>query len=147
MKISKLLAPDRIVDLAATDKSGALAELCAVLAKSKNVADAGAFQKAILDREAILSTGIGLGLAVPHAKVSSVRDFAVALGRSKAGIEWDSLDGRPVTIVVMIAANDRQTTEYTKVLASLVGKVKPDDVRLRILAAKTPQEIVSILAD
>ena len=147
MKISKLLSTDRIVDLAAFDKQAALKELCGVLATSKNVADAKAFQKAILDREAILSTGIGLGLAVPHAKVASVRDFAVAVGRSKAGIEWDSLDGRPVTIVVMIAANDRQTTEYTKVLASLVSKVKPDEVRLKILAAANPQEIVDILAD
>lgn len=147
MKISKLLSPDRVVDLAATEKPGALKELCGVLSGSKNVADPKAFEKAILDREAILSTGIGLGLAVPHAKVSSVKDFAVAIGRSKTGIEWDSLDGRPVTLVVMIAANDRQTTEYTKVLASLVSKVKPDEVRLRILAAKTPQEIVSILSD
>lgn len=147
MKISKLLAPEMVVDLAARDKTAALKELAALLATSKNVGDGKAFQKAILEREAILSTGIGLGIAVPHAKVASVRDFAVAVGRSKAGIEWDSLDGRPVNIVVMIAANDGQSAEYTRLLAALVNKVKPDAARAKLLAAAGPAEIHRILAE
>jgi mannitol/fructose-specific phosphotransferase system IIA component (Ntr-type) len=95
MKISSLLSAERIVDLKSTDRHGALRELCSAIATSKNIGDAKAFQKAILDREAILSTGIGLGLAMPHAKVASVKDFTLAIGRSKAGIEWESLDGAP----------------------------------------------------
>jgi len=147
MNLSRFLSADRIVDLTARDKAGALRELSAVLCTSRDVTDGKAFQKAIIDREAILSTGIGLGIAVPHAKVSSVRDFTVAIGRSKAGIEWESLDGHPVTIVVMIAASDKQASEYTKLLAALVTRVKPDEMRRKILAAAKPEDVLALLAD
>lgn len=141
MNLSKLMSPDRVADLKSRDKDGALRELCSLIASSKNIGDPAAFQKAILAREAILSTGIGLGLALPHAKVASVKDFTIAIGRSKAGIEWDSLDGGPVHIVVMIGANDKQAAEYTKVLAAIVTKVKGEDVRKRVMAAATPADI------
>lgn len=146
MKLTGLLAAERVVDLKSRDKAGALRELCAAISTSKNITDAKAFSKAILDREAILSTGIGLGLAMPHAKVPSVSDFTVALGRSKAGIEWDSLDGAPVQIVVMIGANDTQAAEYTKVLAAIVTKMKDEGVRKKVLAAKAA-DAVKVLAD
>jgi mannitol/fructose-specific phosphotransferase system IIA component (Ntr-type) len=147
MKLSKYLSSERVVDLEAADKAGALSELCGVIATSKNVRDAKAFRKALLAREAVLSTGIGLGLAVPHAKVASVRDFTMAVGRSKPGIEWQSLDGAPVRIIVMIAANEKQAAEYTKVLAAVVAKVKPEDVRRRVLEAAGPADVYAILSD
>src|SRR5687767_7522600 len=111
MKLARLLSTDRVVDLRASTKDAALKELSDLLAGSRNITDAKAFQKAILQRESILSTGIGLGLAVPHAKLASVKNFAVAVGRSRAGIDWNSLDGNPAHVVVMIAANDAQTTD------------------------------------
>ncbi len=147
MKLSPLLAPERIIDLQSRDKKGALRELCAVMATSKNIGDAKAFEKAIVDRENILSTGIGLGLAMPHAKVPSVKDFTVAIGRSKAGIEWDSLDGAKVTIAVMIGANDKQAAEYTKVLAAIVTRMKDEGVRKRLLSEAKPADAMKVLAD
>lgn len=147
MKLSGLIAPDRCLDLKSTDKQGALRELCAAMATSRNIGDAKAFQKAIVDREAILSTGIGLGLAMPHAKVPSVRDFTIALGRSKAGIDWDSLDGAPVHIAVMIGASDSQASEYTKVLAAIVTRMKDEAVRRKMLAAAKPWDAAKLLAD
>ena len=147
MKISALLAPDRIIDLKSPDRHGALRELCSAIATSKNIGDAKAFQKAILDREAILSTGIGLGLAMPHAKVASVKDFTLAIGRSKAGIEWESLDGAPVHIAVMIGANDKQAAEYTRVLAAIVTRMKDESVRERLMAAAKPEDAMKVLAD
>ena len=147
MKLSPLLAPERIIDLQSRDKKGALRELCAVMATSKNIGDAKAFEKAIVDRENILSTGIGLGLAMPHAKVPSVKDFTVAIGRSKAGIEWDSLDGAKVNIAVMIGANDKQAAEYTKVLAAIVTRMKDEGVRKRLLSEAKPADAMKVLAD
>lgn len=147
MKLSGLIAPERCIDLKSTDKQGALRELCAAMATSKNIGDSKAFQKAIVDREAILSTGIGLGLAMPHAKVPTVRDFTIALGRSKAGIDWDSLDGAPVHIAVMIAASDRQAVEYTRVLAAIVTRIKDEAVRRRMLAVAKPSDAAKLLAE
>jgi len=147
MKLSKLLSPERVVDLEAADKAGVLRELCGVMSTSKTVKDAAAFRKAIEEREAILSTGIGLGLAIPHAKVSAVKDFTVAIGRAKKGIAWDSLDGNPVTLVVMIGANDRQAAEYTKVLAAVVSRVKDEALRKKIAAAPKPADVFALLAD
>lgn len=147
MKLARLLSPDRIVDLKAAGKDEALRELSDLLSTSRNVTDPKAFQKAVTQREAILSTGIGLGLAVPHAKLATVKNFAVAVGRSKAGIDWDSLDGAPVHVVVMIAANEAQTTDYTKLLAEIVSRIKPEDVRRKILAAAGPKDILSLLSD
>jgi mannitol/fructose-specific phosphotransferase system IIA component (Ntr-type) len=147
MNLTRWISADRIVDLQSTDKNSALKELCALVATSPNVKDGKALQKAILAREGLLSTGIGLGIAVPHAKVSSVKDFAVAVGRSTRGIEWDALDGAPAKIVVLIAASDQQPAEYTKLLAAIVGKVKPEETRAKLLAAKAPADVLKILKD
>jgi mannitol/fructose-specific phosphotransferase system IIA component (Ntr-type) len=139
MNLTRWISADRIVDLQSTDKNSALKELCALVATSPNVKDGKALQKAILAREGLL--------AVPHAKVSSVKDFAVAVGRSTRGIEWDALDGAPAKIVVLIAASDQQPAEYTKLLAAIVGKVKPEETRAKLLAAKAPADVLKILKD
>lgn len=147
MKLTRLLTPDLIIDLGASDKDGALREMAEIAGSSPRVVDRNAFVKSILDREAVLSTGIGLGIAVPHAKVSAVKDFVVAIGRSKAGIDWDSLDGKPVNIVVMIGANEKQTAEYTRVLAEVVTRVKGEEVRKRLMSAAGAAEIFQILSE
>jgi fructose-specific phosphotransferase system IIA component len=140
--LADMIAEDRIADLKAESKEDALRELVTLMAKSKNVADKEALLRAILEREKTLSTGVGIGVAVPHAMIPEVNDFTIAIGRSHKGIEFDALDEKPVLIIVMIAASAKHSRgEYLKVLARLMQRLRNKDFRRKVMFAKTPQEI------
>ena len=138
--IAGYLAPDRVADLAALNRDDAIAEICSLLAGVRSIADPGAFRRAVLERERELSTGIGLGIAVPHAKIASVGDFTLALGRSRAGIEWQALDGKPVHLVVLIAGPEGRQARYLQVLASVTLRLKDEGLRreARIVTSPSP---------
>ncbi len=136
----------RAVDIQATSRHDAVAELCRALAGAPGVEDPAALERAVLDREKALSTGVGLGIAVPHAKIPSVKEFVLALGRSKAGISWDSLDGKPVRLVVLIAGPEGGQSRYLQILAAVTLRLKRAEVRAALLAAKDAGEMAGILA-
>ncbi|GAB4322912.1 MAG: hypothetical protein Kow0059_18150 [Candidatus Sumerlaeia bacterium] len=138
---SKMLSEERIIDLKGQTKTAVLKEMVAALATSPHVKNSDELLKAVLEREKIVSTGIGIGIAVPHVKISSVDDFVVAIGRSHQGVEFDALDGQPVHIIVMIAASDKQASDYLKVMARFMLALKQKDFRREILLLKTPEEI------
>ncbi|GIX44749.1 MAG: PTS fructose transporter subunit IIA [Candidatus Sumerlaea sp.] len=136
---SKMIDESRIVDLKATTKEEALRELVDVLATSPNVTDKDELLKAIFEREKVISTGVGIEVALPHVKIPSVKDFVIAIGRSHKGIDFDSLDDKPVYIIVMIGANDKQAGDFLKVLAQLVLKLKNKNFRKAVMFAKVAQ--------
>ncbi len=144
--IADFLDPCRAVDLRSSTKRDALVEICRVLEGCAHVADPAAFEKAVLDREEAMSTGIGLGIAVPHAKIPSVKDFVLSLGRSKAGIEFHSLDGRPVHLVVLIAGPEDRQARYLQLLAGVTLRLKREEVRRALMAAPTAKDMIPILA-
>ena len=147
MSLTEWITPDRIVELSSRARFGAIEELVRVVAKSRSVGDPAALLAAIRERESILSTGIGLGLAVPHAKIASVTDFALALGRSREGIDFDAIDGKPVHIVVLIAASDLQQAGYVRLLAHVVKHFKLEAVRRAVLEAADAASIHAALRD
>lgn len=136
----------RVTDLHGTTKDAVLAEMVALVATSDAVRDPTSLLAAVRERERVLSTGIGLGIAIPHAKIAGVARFVVAVGRHLAGIEFDAIDARPVHLVVLIAGPQDAQDRYLRLLARLSGRLKQDDVRKRVMAAKSPDEIVTILA-
>ena len=140
------LDPARVRDLVAKTKDAALEEMVGLVCTSDAVTDRVALLSAVRERERVLSTGIGLGIAIPHAKIPGVSRFVVAVGRQPTGIDFDAIDGRPVTLVVLIAGPQDAQDRYLRLLARLSGRLKQDDVRKKILAAKTPEEIVGILS-
>ena len=146
VNLPKMLSPKRVVDLKSRDKAGALNELVDVLGTAAEVVDKEAFRKAIFEREKLLSTGIGLGLAVPHAKMNGVKDIVMAVGRSKAGIAFDAIDGKPVHLVVMIGAAEEQRDTYITLLAELIALLKDVKNRKRVTEAEGPNEIVGLLS-
>lgn len=147
MNISDMLGVDRIVDLNATKKDEVLKELVDVIATAPEITDPRAFLKAIMEREQIMSTGIGIGVAIPHAKIPSVKDFVMAIGRARQGIDFDALDDRPVYLVVMIGASDRQKDEFLKVLARVSLLLKNRGLRKWLMEAEGAQEVMALLAD
>jgi mannitol/fructose-specific phosphotransferase system IIA component (Ntr-type) len=137
----KMIDESRCVDLQSHSKEEALRELVDVLATSPNVTDRDDLLRAIFEREKVISTGVGIEVALPHVKIPSVKDFAVAIGRSTKGIDFESLDEKPVYIVVMIGANDKQAGEFLKVLAQLVLRLKSRQFRKAVMFAKDPKKI------
>ena len=146
LNLRKMLSEERVIDLASRDKTGALNELIDVMGTAAQVVDKEAFRKAIFGREKLLSTGIGLGLAVPHAKMNGVKDMVMAVGRSKAGIDFDAIDGKPVQLVVMIGAAEEQRDTYIRLLAELIAFLKDEKNRQRLTEAAGPREVIALLS-
>lgn len=148
MDVHGMLRPERIImNLKASTKRDALVEIVEDLGKTPGVTDVEALKKAILDREEIMSTGVGLTIAVPHAKLASVKAFTLGLARSQKGIDYDSLDGQPVRIIVTIAAPDNDQNTYLRVLAAVMHVLRMEDKRKAILAAATPQDVVNVFKE
>jgi mannitol/fructose-specific phosphotransferase system IIA component (Ntr-type) len=143
--IKDLIASAEIIDLKGRTKDEVLRELVAVLSTRPEISDPDDFLKRILERERVISTGIGIGLAMPHVKIASVTDFVLAIGRSSHGIDFDSLDGHPVHIVAMIGASEKQSGEFLKVLAKLVLKLKDKMLRQKILLTPKVEDVKALL--
>jgi mannitol/fructose-specific phosphotransferase system IIA component (Ntr-type) len=145
VELNEHLHPSRVGDLHGKTKDEVLAEMVELVRSSEAVEDAKTLLSAVRERERVLSTGIGLGIAIPHAKIPGVARFVVAVGRHRAGIDFDAIDGRPVHLVVLIAGPQDAQDRYLRLLARLSQRLKQEQVRKRILDAKGPEEIVSIL--
>jgi mannitol/fructose-specific phosphotransferase system IIA component (Ntr-type) len=143
--LAPYLAVNRVLDLVATTRMEAVRELCAALARAPEVGDADGLLRAVLEREEVMSTGIGLGIAVPHAKIASVRDFVLAVGRSRAGIDFASLDGRPAHLVFHIAGPEDRQARYLQILASVTLRLKDEATRRALLDAAGPREVLALL--
>lgn len=145
MDISGMLSPERVImELKSTSKRDALVEIVSDLGNSDAVTDVEALKNAILEREEIMSTGVGLTIAVPHAKLSSVKAFTLGIARSARGIDYDSLDGQPVRIVVTIAAPDNDQNTYLRVLAAVMHVLRDENKRKAILEAGTPAQVIDM---
>jgi mannitol/fructose-specific phosphotransferase system IIA component (Ntr-type) len=147
VRLAELITADRVVNLKSTAKDEVLKEMVQVLARAEEVRDEKALFQAILDREAILSTGIGLGIAVPHAKIHSVDNIVAALGKTPRGINYGALDDHPVHIVVMIGANDSQQSDYIRALARVTLLLKNEKIREAIITSETPEQIYDIVKE
>ncbi len=141
----QLLSIEGVCELHSANKSEALTELCELLGRHPNVRNPEIVRQAIFDRERLVSTGIGIGVAIPHVKIPEVEDYTIVVGRHRQGLEFDALDGEPVHLVFLLAAAERQAGEFVRLLASVVRFVKDEGVRQRLLVADFPDEFLSIL--
>ncbi len=137
--LSRLLSSDRITWLDSATKEEALRDLVELICKSTDIPHTEQIHQAILERERLLSTGIGFNLAIPHAKLAGVKDFVVALGIHKKGLPFESLDEKPVHILVMIVGPNFHQEEYLKVLSRVTAFLK--EKRESILTSSTPDEV------
>ena len=146
MRITELLTQETIaMDLSSTDKNGVIDELVNQLDKAKKLNDVSVFKEAIYNREAQSTTGIGEGIAIPHAKVAAVDTPAIAFGKSKAGVDYQSLDMQPAHLFFMIAAPEGGAQTHLDALAKLSGILMDDKVREDLLNATSPQEVLQII--
>jgi len=144
-KLIDLVDPRHILDLDVTTKGDALRRLSDSLAEDSRLLDGEVFHRAILRREQQVSTGVGMGIAIPHVKIPEVTDYVMAIGRVRGGIDFDALDGKPVYLVFMIGASDRQTREFVKLLAQVTRLLKSAAVRQALMEAAIPDPFIDVI--
>ncbi len=146
MKIIDLLSINSIdLDLKSKDKSSVIDEIIDLITKSGNIKNKEAYRKEILKREELSTTGIGDGIAIPHAKTTAVKKPALALGISKSGIDYDSLDGEPTNIFFMIGAPDGENNLHLEVLSRLSTMLMDTKFKDLLLKAKSKEEILNLI--
>lgn len=143
MKISDLLKRDTIVlHLEARSKEAVIDELVNQLAEAGRLNDRAVFKEAILAREAQGTTGIGEGIAIPHAKSAAVKTPSIAFGRSIPGLDYESLDGQPSHLFFMIAASEGANNEHLQTLSRLSTFLMDEKFRKKILQATNEEDIL-----
>ena len=146
--VSSVLTPERVLLLPEGNKAGVLGQLIDSLSRAPAVRNASVLRSGMLERERLMSTGIGFGVGVPHVRSDAVSDLIMAVAVCKKGIEdYDSLDGMPVTIVCMLAARADQHTEYLRTLSSISSRLKDAPVRKELLGLKDASAVVALLMD
>ncbi len=143
-KIAPYLSAKRVVFLDVSNRDEALRQLVDVIAADGKVKDKELFFNAIMDREKIVSTGISMGVAIPHAKLAEYDDFFIAIGILQKGVDWGALDGAQVRIIFMIGGPDDKQTEYLQILSALTGAIKDEEIRKALLQEKSPEKIVEL---
>lgn len=143
MDISEVLKPQLMnFELKAREKREAIEELARLMYEEGYIADMDTYIKAVMDREETYSTGIGMGVGIPHGKSSAVKQAVVAFGRSKEGIEFESMDGKPVFLIFLIAVPEDSNNEHLNILSMLSRSLMHEEVRNALLSAKTPEEVL-----
>ncbi|MFN7249358.1 MAG: fructose-specific PTS transporter subunit EIIC [Anaerobacillus sp.] len=146
MRITDLLTKDTIVlNLSETTKEAVIDELIRKLDSSGKLVDSRKFKQAILAREAQSTTGIGEGIAIPHAKTSAVRTPAIVFGRSKAGVDYGSLDGQPSHLFFMIAASEGANNAHLQTLSRLSSFLMDSNFRKKLETAATVDEVLKAI--
>lgn len=147
MKISDILKLDAIIaDLKAKNKSESIEELSRAVSPVAG-AEAEDVIAVLLEREHLGSTGIGGGIAIPHGKLDTVKSIAVGFGRSLKGIEFNSLDNRPVHLFFLLLTPEHSTGGHLKVLAQISKLLKMDQFKERLLSAGSAEQIHQIILE
>lgn len=128
-----------------TDKKGVIGELVDLLAAAGKVTNAEAFRDTVWSREQTRTTGIGHGLAIPHGKSEHVAGLAMAVGKPASPIDFGSIDGKPVKLVVLLASPIDQTSEHIQALARISRLMTVEDFREQIYASSAAGEIFDLL--
>lgn len=150
MKISEFLDEDAITcQLKATNKEDAIRELVGLLVKTGSIKDKDVpkIMRILMDREALGSTGIGQGVAIPHGKTDCVSRLVGAVGTSTHGLNFDSLDGEPTHIFFLLLAPQDSAGPHLKALARISRLLKERHFREGLVAAKEEKTLLRILRD
>ncbi|MHB1687239.1 MAG: PTS sugar transporter subunit IIA [Ignavibacteriaceae bacterium] len=145
MKVLDLLNKNFIIaDLESTAKKDAINELINLFENDPRIIDLEKVRDAVLEREKIMSTGVGKGFAIPHGKTNAVNDILAAFGKSNKPIDYDSLDGQPVNLVFLLVGKDNLVSNHIKLLSRISRMMNKDEFREKLIKAKTSDEILEI---
>ncbi|MEN8244672.1 MAG: PTS sugar transporter subunit IIA [Thermodesulfobacteriota bacterium] len=147
MKILEVLQKDAILEnLVSTDKKGILEELVTPVAKAAKVSEEG-LVKVLLDRERLGSTGIGGGVGIPHGKLKNLANIVLGFGRSRKGVNFESMDSKPTHIFFLLVTPENSTGLHLKMLARISRLLKDESFKERLINASSRDEIFTIIQE
>ena len=147
MKITELLSTSAITaDMQATDKNSALVEMTEAIVALSDDLDREEILKVLHERERLGSTGIGDGVAIPHGKLKNIDQLLLSFGCSKAGVDFDSMDGKPAHLFFLLLAPEESVGVHLKTLARISKLLKNPGVRTSLLSAVDADELFRIIA-
>jgi len=148
MKISDILNPDVIeVNLDVKDKEDSLKKIIALASKSKKILDQNKVSETIMEREKLVSTGVGKGFAIPHGKTDAISDIVAAFVITKDPIDFDSIDGEPVRFIFLLVGKETLLNTHIKLLSRISRLMNKDEFRTKLLEAKSKEEVLKIFKD
>lgn len=147
MELKELINEKGIVFLECREMKDTIKELTQKAFSISLINSAENFETAILNREELVSTGIGMGISIPHAKLKEIEKFFIVVGLAKKGLDWDSIDRKPVRAVFMIGGPENSQKEYLKILSKLILLLKNEERRERLFSAEKESDIVEIFSE
>lgn len=148
MKITDYLKEEWVVsDLQGSDKSSILRELCNVLVEPCQVSSYDDLLQVILEREKLGSTGIGEGIAIPHGRHKNLKSFFISFGRSRKGVDFDSIDRKPCQLFFLVMAPENSAIDNLNLLGRIAKLMKDPSFKKRLLGAKTRKELYNIISE
>lgn len=148
MKIIDILDKNSVIeDFVSRDKKGALEELISVLVENGRLDDKENALQVLLEREKLGSTGIGDGIAIPHGKLKEIEGIICSFGRSREGIDFQSIDEKPTHLFFLLLAPEDSAGEHLEALARLSRLLKDSQFRKRLMEANSKEEIYRIIVE
>ncbi|HSP86983.1 MAG TPA: PTS sugar transporter subunit IIA [Ignavibacteriaceae bacterium] len=145
MKVTDILKKEFIIsDLKSKQKTDVINELINLFTKESNVLDIEKVRDAVLDREKIMSTGVGKGFAIPHGKTSAITEIVAAFGKTNTPIEYQSLDNKPVNLIFLLVGRDNLVSAHIKLLSRISRMMNKDEFREKLLSANSSEEIFNL---
>lgn len=145
MKLSDLLHKDYIIaELKSTVKEDVINELIDLFNNDNRVIDLKKVRDAVLDREKIMSTGVGKGFAIPHGKTNAVNEILAAFGKTDHPIDYQALDNQPVHLVFLLVGKDNMVSTHIKLLSRISRMMTKDEFREKLIQAKSNDEIIEL---
>ncbi|MFQ5825107.1 MAG: PTS sugar transporter subunit IIA [bacterium] len=146
MKLKDILREDRIkIPLDNTEKEKIIEEMVGLIDQSKKLRNKSKILKAVLDREAVMSTGVGDEVAIPHGKAEGVEDIFAALGITKEPVDFNALDDKPVRLVWLLVGPQDKTGPHLKALSRISRLMHKKEFRERLIRTRTPKEMIDAI--
>jgi PTS system nitrogen regulatory IIA component len=148
MKIIDIFRKEHIIEgLKSKTKEDVLAELSGLFLQDNVQYSHENIIKTLLEREKLGSTGIGDGIAIPHGKLADLHELIVSFGRSREGIEFNAMDGKPAHLFFLLMAPENSAGQHLKALAKISKMLKDNTFRKNLMEAKSKDELYSLIVD
>lgn len=148
MKISEILNEDLLIpNLQSKNKKGVLEELAGVLVGQRKLPDLEKVVEVLLDREKLGSTGIGDGIAIPHGKIKDLEGVVASFGRSRGGVDFESIDQKPTHLFFLLVAPENSAGIHLKALARISRLLKDPSFRKRLMEAESKEQLFQIISE
>ena len=148
MKVSELLQPKFVIpDLTGQTKEEIISNLIDLFKDDPRIDDLERVRAAVLDREEVMSTGVGKGFAIPHGKTNATKEIIGAFGIVKDGVDYQALDGNPVYLIFLLVGKDNLISTHIKLLSRISRLMNKDDFRNRLLESAEPDVIIKLFKE